>query len=112
MWVPTQKAIFAPEVYRWYRRTPYAESFRTICSNLLNSTISTVNAHVVFEPVAWIHETESFYNLPSWLDHQFAAVVQPTDDGTRATTKEVKEYKIHKESIAKIIASIRRLASQ
>lgn len=75
----------------------------------IHDGITAFMNRLVNDPVrVWIHETKSFYNLPSWLDHEFATVVQPSDDGTRKAKKEVKEYGLHKDSIAKIIASIGR----
>ena len=75
----------------------------------IDPTVTAFMQRLVDNPVrVFLHENEPFYNLPKWLDQQFAVAVEPTNDGTRRAKKEIREYKLHKGSIAKVIASIGR----
>ena len=75
----------------------------------IDPTVTAFMKRLVDNPVrVFLHENESFYNLPAWLDQQFAMVVDPTNDGTKKSKKEIRQYKLHKDSIAKVIASIGR----
>ena len=56
----------------------------------------------------WLDETASLLTLPDRLDEQYAAVVQPTDDGTKLKRTEAKLYKSHMDSIRLVIESIGR----
>ena len=75
----------------------------------IDPTVTAFMKRLVDNPVrVFLHENESFYDLPTLLEQQFVTVVQPTNDGTRKAKKEIRQYKIHKNSISKVIASIGR----
>jgi hypothetical protein len=75
----------------------------------IDPTVTAFMERLSDNPVrVFIHENESFYNLPTWLDQQFKMVVEPTNDSTRKAKKEIREYRLHKDSITKVIASIGR----
>ena len=61
----------------------------------------------VADPVrAWLDHSQRLYSLGTELDAAYDTAVLPTDDGTKARRKEVKEYRLHVDSLKKMILNL------
>ena len=55
----------------------------------------------------WLDETHAFYNLPNELMRMHATVVTATLDGSTQRRREANEYRLHAESVGKMVQSLR-----